>query len=392
MKQAFSNIARLWQGICPICSDRAKFLFKFFLKRLKPFCKTPVQNYKTDMIINKIAGNRNGWIKERKNLTNPVKKGFPQCESGKTAVIHLFHWFQPNKGFSLSTFSRKMEKSFGYIMWKHRIQGDETMRFSINQSELLNALSIVQKGVSARSTLPVLAGIYVEAIGDQVTFQTTNLELSIQYTSTALVEEEGRAVFPGKLIVDIVKNLPDAAVHIEANEMDSVVTCESSSFSIKCLNPADFPGFPKVDAESHGFVSLNAMFSHYIAKRFFHFSWKCWKRKTFVRLKSVEKVDNCRFTWFTLWKSLFQGICQVLSFFNSPIAITCDFINYHISLIILNWDFVKRFWSLQKKFKENFCLPEANGTNPLSETSVTWKHRFVNFVHNGFQHFSALSR
>ena len=123
------------------------------------------------------------------------------------------------------------------------------MRFSINQSELLNALSIVQKGVSARSTLPVLAGIYVEAIGDQVTFQTTNLELSIQYTSTALVEEEGRAVFPGKLIVDIVKNLPDAAVHIEATDMDSVVTCESSSFSIKCLNPADFPGFPKVAAE-----------------------------------------------------------------------------------------------------------------------------------------------
>ena len=123
------------------------------------------------------------------------------------------------------------------------------MRFSINQSELLNALSIVQKGVSARSTLPVLAGIFVEAIGDQVTFQTTNLELSIQYTSNALVEEEGRAVFPGKLIVDIVKNLPDAAVHIEANDMDSVVTCESSSFSIKCLNPADFPGFPKVAAE-----------------------------------------------------------------------------------------------------------------------------------------------
>lgn len=123
------------------------------------------------------------------------------------------------------------------------------MRFSINQSEFLNALSIVQKGVSARSTLPVLAGIFVEALGDQVTFQTTNLELSIQYTTTALVEEEGRAVFPGKLIVDIVKNLPDAAVHIEASDMEAVVTCESSSFSIKCLNPADFPGFPKVTAE-----------------------------------------------------------------------------------------------------------------------------------------------
>lgn len=123
------------------------------------------------------------------------------------------------------------------------------MKFSINQTELLNAFTIVQKGISTRSTLPVLAGIFVEARGDEVTFQTTNLELSIQYTTTALIEEEGQTVFPGKLIVDIVKNLPDAAVHIKAEDMDAVVACESSSFSIKCLNAVDFPGFPKVSPE-----------------------------------------------------------------------------------------------------------------------------------------------
>ena len=123
------------------------------------------------------------------------------------------------------------------------------MKFSINQSEFLNALTIVQKGVSTRTTLPVLAGIYVEAHGDEVTFQTTDLELSIQYTATALVEEEGEIVFPGKLIVDIVKNLPDAAVHVEAADFDAVIKCESSSFSIKCLNAVDFPGFPKVSTE-----------------------------------------------------------------------------------------------------------------------------------------------
>ena len=123
------------------------------------------------------------------------------------------------------------------------------MKASISQSELLNALTIVQKGVSTRSTLPVLAGIYVEARGDELMFQTTDLELSIQYTATALVEEEGQTVFPGKLIVDIVKTLPDAAVHLEATDFDAVISCESSSFSIKCLNAADFPGFPKVAPE-----------------------------------------------------------------------------------------------------------------------------------------------
>ena len=132
------------------------------------------------------------------------------------------------------------------------------MKLSINQSELLNALSIVQKGLSGRSTLPVLAGIYVEATGDEVCFQTTDLELSIQYRTTALVEDEGAAVLPGKLIVDIVKNLPDAAVHIEATDTAAIISCDSSSFSIKCLNPADFPGFPEVVPEKQISIPFEA--------------------------------------------------------------------------------------------------------------------------------------
>ena len=123
------------------------------------------------------------------------------------------------------------------------------MKLSISQSELLNALTIVQKGITSKSTLPVLSGVLVQTVGDEVTFQTTDLELSIQYTSAALVEEAGSAVLPGKLFVDIVKNLPDAAVHLEANDESAIVSCESSSFSIRCMNPSDFPGFPKVEPE-----------------------------------------------------------------------------------------------------------------------------------------------
>ena len=89
------------------------------------------------------------------------------------------------------------------------------MRFSINQSELLTALTVVQKGISSRATLPVLSGVYIETSGDEISFQTTDLELSIKYKAAALIEEPGSAVFPGKLFMDIVKNLPDAAIHIE---------------------------------------------------------------------------------------------------------------------------------------------------------------------------------
>ncbi len=123
------------------------------------------------------------------------------------------------------------------------------MKFSINQTELQNAIVIVLKGVSTRSTLPILSGILLEARGDTLTLQATDLELSIQYSVAALVEEEGKAVVPGKLFSEIVKNLPDAAVHVEADEESALVTCDASSFSLKALNYEDFPGFPHVDVK-----------------------------------------------------------------------------------------------------------------------------------------------
>ena len=74
-----------------------------------------------------------------------------------------------------------------------------SLKFSISKSELQNALAIVIKGVSTRSTLPVLSGILLEATDDSLVLQATDLELSIQYSTAALVEEEGKAVVPGKL-------------------------------------------------------------------------------------------------------------------------------------------------------------------------------------------------
>lgn len=120
------------------------------------------------------------------------------------------------------------------------------MKFSVNKTELQNALAVAQKGVSTRSTLPVLSGILITAQADQINFQSTDLELSIQMSVPALIEEEGRTVVPGKLFSDIIKNLPDAAIHVSTSESEAQISCGNSAFSIKTLAAEDFPGFPKV--------------------------------------------------------------------------------------------------------------------------------------------------
>lgn len=123
------------------------------------------------------------------------------------------------------------------------------MKFSINQTELQSALAVAVKGSSSRSTLSILAGVYIKAEEGQITLQSTNLELSIKASRPALVEEKGETVVPAKLFLDIVKSLPDAAIRIEGDESVASVFCDTTTFSLRALNPLDFPAFPEIEPE-----------------------------------------------------------------------------------------------------------------------------------------------
>ena len=139
------------------------------------------------------------------------------------------------------------------------------MKFSINQGELSNALSIVLKGISNRSTLPVLSGILLTAEGDRLVLQTTDLELSIKYSCAALIEEPGSTVVPGKLFADIVRSFPDAAVHFSGDDDQAHITCDTASFSLKVLSAQDFPAFPEVTPDQRIEVPF-ALFSSMVRR------------------------------------------------------------------------------------------------------------------------------
>lgn len=131
------------------------------------------------------------------------------------------------------------------------------MKISIARGELLEALSIVSKGLSSRTTLPILSGIHVSTHGDSVVFQATDLEVSIRTSSKAKIDQPGQTVVPGKLLTDVVRSLPEAAVVIDTNTTGSaLIQCGQSTFSMKTLSPEDYPKFPEVSADQ--MISLPA--------------------------------------------------------------------------------------------------------------------------------------
>lgn len=125
------------------------------------------------------------------------------------------------------------------------------MKFNIDRSSLLNAVNTVLKGMSSRSTLPILSGILLDAQGDgKLVLQTTDLEISIRHSIDADIVGTGKVVVPGKLFADIVKQLPDAAVTVDSDGGQTQVSCMSSKFTLSSLNAADFPYFPEVAADT----------------------------------------------------------------------------------------------------------------------------------------------
>lgn len=118
------------------------------------------------------------------------------------------------------------------------------MKFTVSQSALEKALSVVSKGMGTNSTLPILSGICIKAQEGALEFQTTNLDISVRHRIPANVEEEGATVVSGKIVSSIVKTLPDAAVSVESDERGCEIACAKSHFRLNTLDPQDFPEFP----------------------------------------------------------------------------------------------------------------------------------------------------
>lgn len=124
------------------------------------------------------------------------------------------------------------------------------MKISIARGELLDALAVVSRGLSSRTTLPILSGIHVSTRGDSVVFQATDLEVSIRTSCKGRIEQPGQSVLPGKLLTDVVRSLPEAAVLIDTTTAGTAsIQCGQSSFSMKTLSPDDYPKFPEVSAD-----------------------------------------------------------------------------------------------------------------------------------------------
>ena len=86
------------------------------------------------------------------------------------------------------------------------------MRFSIDTEKLLQALQIMSRAVASKTTIPALTGVYFECTENTLLLKATDLEIGIEHTVSANVEETGSMVVPAKYLIDILRKTPNTNI------------------------------------------------------------------------------------------------------------------------------------------------------------------------------------
>ncbi|MCR1934962.1 DNA polymerase III subunit beta [Clostridium tepidum] len=122
------------------------------------------------------------------------------------------------------------------------------MKITCQKNILLEGISIVQKAVTGKSTLPILSGILIKANKNELILTGSDMDLSIETKVNANILEEGTIVLDAKLFGEIIRKLPNDLIEINTLEDNSIeIICQNSRFNLIYMNPDEFPNPPIIN-------------------------------------------------------------------------------------------------------------------------------------------------
>ena len=119
------------------------------------------------------------------------------------------------------------------------------MKIVIERDVFADAVAWTARALPARPTVPVLAGIRMQAAEDLV-LSSFDYDVSAQATTAVSTEEAGSALVSGRLLAEISRSLPAKPVHISAEAGRAVLTCGSATFTLLTMPEEEYPALPEM--------------------------------------------------------------------------------------------------------------------------------------------------
>ncbi len=133
------------------------------------------------------------------------------------------------------------------------------MTLTITRQNLHTGLAAVSASIPAKTTLPVLSNVLLEAGDNEVRISGTDLDVSIRVNVPAQVDQGGAITVPGKKLQEITRELPDEPVDLHVSGHQLEISCGYSRFKLNGLSSDEFPNFPAIDFEKGWTVSETSL-------------------------------------------------------------------------------------------------------------------------------------
>ena len=133
------------------------------------------------------------------------------------------------------------------------------MKVTCRPAVLGQALQVVSRAISSRTTLPILNNILIETTPDGLALTATNLEIGIRKLVPAEVASEGSTTAPARLLTDFVGTLPDDDLEMTLDVATQSLNLRCARFDthIKCIEAEEFPPGPRPDEGDRLEVALD---------------------------------------------------------------------------------------------------------------------------------------
>lgn len=134
------------------------------------------------------------------------------------------------------------------------------VKFTVERDVLADAVTWTARTLPSRPSIPVLAGVRIEAGADgTLSLSSFDYETSAVSTVAADVAEAGTLLVSGRLLAEISRSLPNKKVQVAVEGTRAVLTCGSSRFTLLTMPLEDYPTLPTLPPasgtiDSHAFA------------------------------------------------------------------------------------------------------------------------------------------
>lgn len=123
---------------------------------------------------------------------------------------------------------------------------DNRVSFRVHKDDLSDAVAWVARNLPTKNTQPILRAVVITVDDEGLEFAGFDYEVSTRVRIGAEVDQPGRVAVAGKLLADIVTNMPNKPVEVSTDGSKMLLQGGSARFELPLMPLDDYPQLPNL--------------------------------------------------------------------------------------------------------------------------------------------------